>query len=70
LLQKNGIVKVYWDDERQVNSEEYENLTEEELALDAGGRVCRDRFPGQDKGWRDTGSPYARRDDGGTADWV
>jgi hypothetical protein len=33
LLQKNGIVKVYWDDERQVNSEEYENLTEEELAL-------------------------------------
>jgi len=33
LLQKNGIVKVYWDDTKQVNSEEYENLTEEELAL-------------------------------------
>jgi hypothetical protein len=33
LLQKNGIVKVYWDDEKQVNTEEYENLTEEELAL-------------------------------------
>jgi hypothetical protein len=33
LLQKNGVVKVYWDDERQVNSEEYENLTEEELTL-------------------------------------
>ena len=33
MLQKNGIVKVYWDDEKQVNSEEYENLTEEELAL-------------------------------------
>ena len=33
LLQKNGVVKVYWDDEKQVNSEEYEDLTEEELAL-------------------------------------
>ena len=33
LLQKNGVVKVYWDDTKQVNSEEYENLTEEELAL-------------------------------------
>ena len=33
LLQKNGVVKVYWDDQKQVNSEEYENLTEEELAL-------------------------------------
>jgi hypothetical protein len=33
LLQKNGIVKVYWDDQKQVNSEEYENLTEEEIAL-------------------------------------
>ena len=33
LLQKNGVVKVYWDDEKQVNSEEYENLTEEELTL-------------------------------------
>jgi hypothetical protein len=33
LLQKNGIVKCWWDDEKQVNSEEYENLTEEELTL-------------------------------------
>jgi hypothetical protein len=33
LLQKNGIVKVWWDDTEQVNSEEYENLTEEELTL-------------------------------------
>jgi hypothetical protein len=33
LLQKNGIVKVYWDDEKQVNSEQYQDLTEEELAL-------------------------------------
>ena len=33
LLQKNGIVKVWWDDTEQVNSEEYENLTEEEVAL-------------------------------------
>jgi hypothetical protein len=33
LLQKNGVVKVWWDDTEQVNSEEYENLTEEEVAL-------------------------------------
>jgi hypothetical protein len=33
LLQKNGVVKVYWDDEKQVNSEEYEDLTEDELTL-------------------------------------
>jgi hypothetical protein len=33
LLQKNGVVKVYWDDEKQVNSEQYQDLTEEELAL-------------------------------------
>jgi hypothetical protein len=33
LLQKNGVVKVYWDDQKQVNTEEYENLTDEELTL-------------------------------------
>lgn len=33
LLQKNGIIKVYWNDEEVVNTESYQNLTEEELAL-------------------------------------
>ena len=33
LLQKNGIVKVYWDEKEEVNTESYENLTEEELTL-------------------------------------
>ena len=33
LLQKNGIVKVWWNDETDVTVEKYENLSEEELAL-------------------------------------
>ena len=33
LLQKNGIVKVWWNDETSVDKEKYENLTEQELTL-------------------------------------
>lgn len=33
LLSKTGTVKVYWKDETEVNSEKYENLSEEELTL-------------------------------------
>jgi hypothetical protein len=33
LLQKNGILKVYWDEKEEVNTESYENLTEEELTI-------------------------------------
>lgn len=33
LLQKNGIIKVWWEDETDVTTEKYENLSDEELAL-------------------------------------
>jgi hypothetical protein len=33
LLQKNGVVKVWWNDETSVDKEKYENLSEEELTL-------------------------------------
>jgi len=33
LLQKNGIVKIWWDDEKDVVTESYENLSAEEVAL-------------------------------------
>ena len=33
LLEKNGIVKVYWDDETNITKEEYKGLTEDEFAL-------------------------------------
>jgi hypothetical protein len=33
LLQKNGIVKHYWDDTTEVLKEKYENLTEEEFTV-------------------------------------
>ena len=33
LLQKNGIIKVWWDDQTDVTIEKYEDLSEEELAL-------------------------------------
>jgi F0F1-type ATP synthase membrane subunit b/b' len=33
LLQKNGILKVYWNETEEVNTESYRDLTEEELAL-------------------------------------
>ena len=33
LLQKNGIIKVWWEDLTEVNTESYENLSEEELAM-------------------------------------
>lgn len=33
LLSKTGTVKVYWKDETEVNTEKYENLSEEELFL-------------------------------------
>lgn len=33
LLQKNGIVKVYWDDQTDVTKEKYEGLNEEELTV-------------------------------------
>ena len=33
LLQKNGIVKHYWDDTTEVTREEYKNLTEEEFTV-------------------------------------
>ena len=33
LLQKNGIIKVWWDESDEWNREEYRNLTEDELAV-------------------------------------
>ena len=33
LLQKNGIVKAYWEDKEDISREEYEGLTDDELAL-------------------------------------
>jgi hypothetical protein len=33
LLQKNGIIKVWWEDETTVDTESYKNLSEEELTL-------------------------------------
>jgi hypothetical protein len=33
LLQKNGIIKVWWDDQTDVTVEKYEGLSEEELAM-------------------------------------
>lgn len=33
LLQKNGIVKAYWEDKKDVSKEEYEGLTDDELAM-------------------------------------
>lgn len=33
LLQKNGIVKTYWDEKVEITKETYENLNEEELAM-------------------------------------
>lgn len=33
LLQKNGIVKAYWEDKVDVSREEYEGLTDDELAM-------------------------------------
>jgi len=33
LLQKNGIVKVWWEDQTDVTKEKYYNLSEEELAM-------------------------------------
>ena len=33
LLQKNGIVKVWWDESDEWNREEYRNLTDDELAV-------------------------------------
>lgn len=33
LLQKNGIVKAYWEDKTDISKEEYEGLTDDELAM-------------------------------------
>jgi hypothetical protein len=33
LLQKNGVIKVWWDDQKDIQTEEYEDLTEQEVAL-------------------------------------
>ena len=33
LLQKNGIVKAYWEDKEDVNKEEYQGLSDDELAM-------------------------------------
>jgi len=33
LLQKNGVIKIWWNDETDVTKEKYENLSEEELTL-------------------------------------
>lgn len=33
LLQKNGIVKVYWDEKVDVSKEKYQNLTQDEVAM-------------------------------------
>ena len=33
LLQKNGVVKVWWDDQKDIQTEEYQDLTEQEVAM-------------------------------------
>lgn len=33
LLQKNGIVKAYWEDKEDISKEEYEGLTDDEMAM-------------------------------------
>ena len=33
LLQKNGVVKIWWEDQTDVTKESYENLSEEELTM-------------------------------------
>ena len=33
LLQKNGVIKVWWNDETDVTKEKYENLSDEELTM-------------------------------------
>ena len=33
LLQKNGVIKVWWNDETSVDKEKYQNLSEEELTM-------------------------------------
>jgi hypothetical protein len=33
LLQKNGVVKVYWDEKVEITKEKYQDLNEEELAM-------------------------------------
>jgi hypothetical protein len=33
LLQKNGVIKVWWEDQTDVTKESYENLSEEELTM-------------------------------------
>lgn len=33
LISKNGVIKAWWEDETEVEREEYNNLTEDELAL-------------------------------------
>ena len=33
LIEKNGIVKVYWDDSKKVEQETYENLNDQEYSL-------------------------------------
>ena len=33
LIEKNGIVKVYWDDSEKVEQETYENLNDQEYQI-------------------------------------
>jgi len=60
LLQKNGIVKVWWDESDEWNREEYRNLTEDELALllnDPNVEVVEHTAPGET--FEDYGEQYS-----------
>lgn len=60
LLQKNGIVKAYWDAKEDVVKEKYRNLTEDELALlmsDGSFEIVRQKVDMVDVGIGEFGMP-------------
>ena len=60
LLQKNGIVKAYWDAKEDVVKEKYRNLTEDELALlmsDGSLEIVRQKVDMVDVGIGEFGMP-------------
>ena len=60
LLQKNGIVKAYWDAKEDVIKEKYRNLTEDELALlmsDGSLEIVRQKVDMVDVGIGEFGMP-------------
>lgn len=60
LLQKNGIVKAYWDAKEDVIKEKYRNLTEDELALlmsDGSLEIVRQKIEMVDMGVDQMGMP-------------